>query len=235
MILFIRHGERADMVDNPTERKKVLLKFDPPLTEKGECQAKITGEQLRIQIEEFANQKQMKTYDLSINFMSSPFLRCIQTALILMKEIPNNSNLYIQDEIGELMYSHSFNQNVLMQLHLNTVQHPILTIDYIKGIQIRKEKLFNANLPQPKYPEEQNYCQLRVGKFFQELLTHMKQSSNKKNSIYICITHQGVVSLTLNIQNVKSPFLVGQCGLSSFILDDDGLLKNQFKGESLWS
>lgn len=36
MILFIRHGERADMVVNPNERKKVLLKFDPPLSEKGE-------------------------------------------------------------------------------------------------------------------------------------------------------------------------------------------------------
>ncbi|CAD8055006.1 unnamed protein product [Paramecium primaurelia] len=234
MLLFIRHGERADMVDNPDERKKVLLKFDPPLTEKGEYQARITGQQLRKELEEFTKQKQIAFQDLSINFISSPFLRCIQTAAILMKQIPNNSNLYIQDEIGELMYSHSFKQNILMQLHINTLQHPILTNDYIDGILITREKFIKTKLIQPIYPEEYDQCQLRVGKFLQELLTHMNSLQNKNNTIYICVTHQGVVSLTLKIQNVKSPYQVGHCGLSSFILEDNGLIKNYYKGESIW-
>ncbi|CAD8105179.1 unnamed protein product [Paramecium sonneborni] len=234
MILFVRHGERADMVANPYERKKVLLKFDPPLTEKGEYQAKVTGQKLRLQIEEFAKQKQIKIEDLKISFMSSPFLRCIQTAVIMMNELPNNSNLFIQNEIGELMYTHSFDQNILMQLHFNTFQHPILNNNYLNGIQIKKDKFINANLPQPIYPEDQDYCQKRVGLFLEQLFIEIKKQPNQQNTIFICITHQGIVSLTLKIQKVKNPSYVDYCGLSQFFLDQNGVIQNGIKGQSIW-
>ena len=35
MIFVIRHGERTDLVDDPEERKKIIIQDDPPLTTQG--------------------------------------------------------------------------------------------------------------------------------------------------------------------------------------------------------
>jgi broad specificity phosphatase PhoE len=43
MIVFIRHGERADQSKDPQERKLIETSFDPHLTKVGIEQAKESG------------------------------------------------------------------------------------------------------------------------------------------------------------------------------------------------
>ncbi|CAD8068662.1 unnamed protein product [Paramecium sonneborni] len=232
MIFFVRHGERADQTNDYEEKKKIKKSFDPHLTNKGDNQARMTGAHLKKVIEEYANEKQIQVKDLQINFMTSPFLRCIQTSINLMKEIPNNKKLYIQDEIGELMYTYDFSSNILDKLHLRTDQHPILTKEYQNDVQIIKERFIkNPNLPQPVFPENDNLCQKRI---MIELKSQMEKLPKKTNTINICVTHQGVVELSLLIENFQNHNWIDYCGVSQFILQDDGSVKIGIKGQSFW-
>ncbi|CAD8064622.1 unnamed protein product [Paramecium primaurelia] len=235
MIFFVRHGERADQTNDNGERKRIQKSFDPHLTNVGDKQARMTGAHLNKLIQEYANEKQIQVKDLQINFMTSPFLRCIQTSINLMREIPNNSKLYIQDEIGELMYTFDFSSNILDKLHLRTEQHPILTKEYQNGVQIIKERFIkNPNLPQPVFPENDNLCYNRIKAFMVELKSQMDKLPNKTNTINICVTHQGVVELSLMIEKVKNHNWIDYCGVSQFILEDHGNVKIGIKGQSFW-
>lgn len=43
MTFVVRHGERCDNSENPVERARVELEWDPPLTKIGIEQARLTG------------------------------------------------------------------------------------------------------------------------------------------------------------------------------------------------
>ncbi|CAD8165305.1 unnamed protein product [Paramecium octaurelia] len=235
MIFFVRHGERADQTNDIEERKRMQKSYDPHLTNKGDKQARMTGAHINKVIQEYANQKQIQLKDIQINFMTSPFLRCIQTSINLMREIPNNSKLYIQDEIGELMYTYDFSSNILDKLHIRTEQHPVITKEYQNGVQIIKERFIkNPNLPQPVFPENDNLCFKRIQAFMHELKTQMAKLPNKTNTINICVTHQGIVELSLVVENFHNHDWIDYCGVSSFTLEDNGSLKIGLKGQTFW-
>jgi len=73
MIFFLRHGERADCVDFD-ELSKIEISVDPHLTELGKLQARYSAYELRKMTEDHI--KENTKYFI----ISSPFLRCIQTA-----------------------------------------------------------------------------------------------------------------------------------------------------------
>lgn len=77
MMFFIRHGERAD--NCPKERYDVINHYDPHLTVVGREQSKKTGASLR---------KLLKLKKLTkVIILSSPFLRCLQTAQEIANEL----------------------------------------------------------------------------------------------------------------------------------------------------
>ena len=67
MILVIRHGERTDLVEDPEERKKIIIQDDPPLTAHGHVQAANCGKRVAT----------LLAADKPTILYSSPWIRCI--------------------------------------------------------------------------------------------------------------------------------------------------------------
>lgn len=106
MIILIRHGERADSVTS--EHSKVLCEYDPPLSSLGELQSELTA-------------KCLKLLEKEIIIVSSPFLRCLQTANIIKSQIPNafKNTIYIEETISEILHPAWFDENVIEKLEVN--------------------------------------------------------------------------------------------------------------------
>lgn len=106
MIILIRHGERADSVTS--EHFKVVCEYDPPLSSLGELQCVLTG-------------KYLKSFEKEIIIVSSPFLRCLQTANIIKSHLPNifNDSIYIEENASEILHPAWFDENVIEKLEVN--------------------------------------------------------------------------------------------------------------------
>jgi broad specificity phosphatase PhoE len=106
MIFLIRHGERADAVTS--EHSKVLLEYDPPLSSLGELQSVMTADYLN-------------SLEKEIIIVSSPFLRCLQTAKIIKSKLSKvyNNCIYIEESLGEILHPAWFDENVIEKLEIN--------------------------------------------------------------------------------------------------------------------
>ena len=75
---MIRHSERADLAGEE-EKELIENEVDPHMTKAGAEMAKKTGQHLKQYL--YENQFEMAVIE------SSPWLRCLQTASIIAKEI----------------------------------------------------------------------------------------------------------------------------------------------------
>lgn len=76
-MIFIRHGERADLA--PEKGVEYDVRCDPPLTPLGVTQVEETGIYLKRYIEE-------NKFD-EVVIECSPFIRTVQTAAIIAKAV----------------------------------------------------------------------------------------------------------------------------------------------------
>lgn len=75
-VWIVRHGERIDKVDKSWMDNNVNKCHDPPLTDKGKWQAKLSGRNIR------------RREPNEIKYIyTSPFTRCVETSLSMLKEI----------------------------------------------------------------------------------------------------------------------------------------------------
>ena len=86
MIYVMRHSERCDLVWNAAERSKIEYKYDAPITSHGHEIAYKTGLFFKDQMECLKNQK-IGSKDFKFCIVSSPFYRCLQTAIQVCKGI----------------------------------------------------------------------------------------------------------------------------------------------------
>ena len=119
MLYIVRHGERADLNGTEEDKKNIRLKFDPNLTENGKLQAQTTGKFIDLNLESTYSKKGIK-YNVII--ISSPFLRCLQTAANIAKNLKNvqQKTIFIEDKIGEIMSSRWFEYNVNPDLYIRS-------------------------------------------------------------------------------------------------------------------
>ena len=79
LLCFIRHGERTDKTEDLDERERIVNKWDPPLTKIGVSMAHLCGRSLRLKLEKLGYEK--------VIIEVSPFLRCMETAAAIAKEL----------------------------------------------------------------------------------------------------------------------------------------------------
>ena len=89
---LIRHGERIDKIDKSWVNNNINECHDPFLTKKGKWQAKMSGKNIR------------RREDKPIQYIyTSPFTRCVETSIEMLKEIrkkSENKNCLIRIELG---------------------------------------------------------------------------------------------------------------------------------------
>jgi len=81
-IIIVRHGERVDSVDN-SWITRAARKFDPELTPIGHQQAAATGRLLRRHLD----LDNKRADEVHLEVFSSPFIRCMQTAAGIVREL----------------------------------------------------------------------------------------------------------------------------------------------------
>lgn len=98
-IFFLRHGARLDQF-NPEWHLTSPTPYDPPLTTKGISQARQTGLAIQNSLPASSSKR--------IILHTSPFLRCIQTALTLASAIDAKIMLRIDAWLGEWLTTDYF-------------------------------------------------------------------------------------------------------------------------------
>ena len=81
MIVIVRHGARED--DVPNRKRKSEVSYDPALSGLGEEQSRITGQYIA---ETFLSHH-IHYNSKNITIISSPFLRTLQTAVIIANKL----------------------------------------------------------------------------------------------------------------------------------------------------
>ena len=94
MIAIVRHGERED--DSTNKKRRSAIGYDPSLSEIGEQQARLTG---RYILEKYLLKENSHMRD-NLKIISSPFLRTLQTAAIIAREV-NCQRIDVWDPICE--------------------------------------------------------------------------------------------------------------------------------------
>lgn len=103
--VVLRHGERADYA--PTFRP-TLVEGDPPLTETGLIQAEIAADEIIKQI------PSCESYCV----ISSPFLRCIETASKVAKRL--GVPVVVEEGFAEIMRPQYFGRDILERVVYKT-------------------------------------------------------------------------------------------------------------------
>jgi len=97
-VFILRHGMRADK--DPLYSKPYLKKFDPPLTDLGRKQCRGSAKHIKTFIPEKA---EVKVY-------SSPFLRCLESAAEVCREV-GCSEITMDSRLSEILATYYFRSN----------------------------------------------------------------------------------------------------------------------------
>ena len=194
MLYAVRHSERIDL-ESPelfVEHKKRFEAADTTLTPRGHVIASETGTLLKDQISS-------QYPDKKIIMISSPYIRCIQTAVKIMKEIPNemlhSNTLQVEDGFQELY--NSLTAGLAEDTPQKLVYKKILEGDtelkkeFLGEFGHENNTLLDYTLPHPYAPKWEERFQTAVLRFAQRLeeLTGLYSKPEYQNVIFVVVCH----------------------------------------------
>lgn len=209
MIYVVRHGERGDDAIDPTEKEKMIAEYDPHLTKLGFLQAQAAGKEILRFTDDFTAKANLKTKDLKYIVVSSPFLRCIQTAANIVNSIGldkiYNGKIYLESGASEIMSKKWFKETINEDLLIKKLNKEELTTmigaEYTWGLGPEKV------IVQPQYPEDfQQFCD-RFETFYNAVKDWFLETFPSEEYALIIVTHgygvQCVVELNTEFDLTK--------------------------------
>lgn len=150
-LIVYRHGERSD---EAPESRKIDFECisDAPLTSVGHQQAEIAARSIHELIPE----------NLSIHLVTSPLIRCVQTACKLAKLL--KSPIFLEEGFGECYCQHHFPIDPFENLHLRI--RPDMFEHTIEGVKI----IENSHIVRPCNPENPIQLRERCEKMIEEYI-----------------------------------------------------------------
>lgn len=212
MIFVVRHAERSDQAYDRTGLN-IELKHDPPITELGKLQARKAGTTIQSLVQEGQEKGQIKSSNPQYVIVSSPFLRCLQTAYHLAEtfgaDAVYENTIFYEDGICEFLGENIFTETVLENLFIR--QKSDEEIQKYVPYKIREgfiqEKQHTVS---PKYPENAPRGYDRMHECYTKLLEHFMEKLNPNvDKVLIIVTHAFGVSSVLSIHN---PFWFNDTG-----------------------
>mmetsp|Transcript_16247 Transcript_16247/g.29563 ORF Transcript_16247/g.29563 Transcript_16247/m.29563 type:complete len:226 (-) Transcript_16247:77-754(-) len=177
-IFVLRHAERADSL--PTEqRPEYSISFDPPLTDDGIRQAEVAAKHILDSMPQ----------STSVHLVSSPFLRCIQTALPLAKAL--NLPIIVDEVFGEYITQSEFEQDPFD--HLSYKADPNFA-DLVDGVKIIESR----HILRPMHPENFTRAEARIKIGLDYYLPRVRQE------VLIIVSHLFVVDTITVLMGGKS-------------------------------
>ena len=122
-VIFIRHGERADLA--PEKDVQYDVKCDPPLTPLGVTQVEETGHFLKRYVEQHGFEE--------VIIECSPFIRTVQTAAIIAKAI-GKSKVRVQYKYHEWLHPAFYDNNPMEDLYLRNRSKEEIKKVFMQGV-----------------------------------------------------------------------------------------------------
>jgi len=203
MIFILRHGERAD---DSGYNKEIELEHDPHLTKYGKEQSIAAGRAVRKYIQESYDQGLLKIKNPKIILVSSPYLRCIETACGLKSAFEDdqiyNKTIYLDDGISEFLGEVFFDFDALKKLHVRTKT----PLQFEKYINYKVQEGFighQIHSRVPVFPEIHKDFFARAASAYKTLVDHFLNVVNKdRDKVLILITHGFVMKVVLGVNGI---------------------------------
>ncbi|CAK8985651.1 Uncharacterized phosphoglycerate mutase family protein R708 [Durusdinium trenchii] len=194
MLVVMRHSERLDFADedawfqHPDSRS---FPTDSPLTERGKSLAKVQGRMLAEMCENTGT-----PIDVII---TSPFVRCVQTAIAVREVLPNRRGdkvpLLIDVEVSEVgIYKKpsGISDPALLRSHLEFCSRrrtfaQVAAIPDLTGVELLNADAF-VGIP-PPFPEKRRAAHVRGLYRFSEWMERGRQAQLN----FLIVTHQDLV------------------------------------------
>ncbi|KAL4499769.1 hypothetical protein ABPG72_017309 [Tetrahymena utriculariae] len=223
MIFVLRHAERADNSPYQDDQKDVKLEFDPHLTDLGVLQSQFCAQSVK---------KILETHNPNVKrvvYVSSPFLRCIQTVQYVHLYLGLNAiedKLYVQTHIGEMLRSSWFEEDINKKLIQKTDQNLSKQI----GLKIEEPFVQDDRLIQQVYPEN------KLGDFYDRfkrayeiIVQKFLNTYNTEETVLIIVTHGFGVQAILDQFNCFSlSDMVDYCSINAFDYRQDSLPNKEY-------
>ncbi|KAL4476078.1 hypothetical protein ABPG74_009811 [Tetrahymena malaccensis] len=211
MIFVLRHAERADNSPYQDDQKDVKLDFDPHLTDLGALQSQFCAQSIK---------KILETYNPNVKrvvYVSSPFLRCIQTVQYVNQYLGLNAiedKMYVQTQIGEMLRSSWFQEDINKKLTQKT--DPNLSQQI--GLKIEEPFVQDERLIQQVYPEDKlGDFQDRFKVAYEVIAEKFLNTYNTEETVLILVTHGFGVQIVLDKFNCfRFSDMVDYCSINAF-------------------
>jgi broad specificity phosphatase PhoE len=203
MIFVLRHGERAD--DNGP-RDDIEKSFDPHLTDHGKEQAGVSGLALSKLIDQAIADGLIKNPNPEIVIVSSPYLRCLETAAGLLPGLQkyklSNKTIYADDGIAEFQGEVFFDSAHMHDLHYRS-KSEVKELKKLHGIKIKNGFLGkNQHSIVPIFPEIHKEFFERAKTAFWTIFDHYQSVLNQnQDKVLILITHGFMTRAILGYNN----------------------------------
>mmetsp|Transcript_20270 Transcript_20270/g.67628 ORF Transcript_20270/g.67628 Transcript_20270/m.67628 type:complete len:589 (-) Transcript_20270:662-2428(-) len=180
MVWVMRHGMRLDDQD-PTWKLSASRPYDPPICEHGREQCKLAGMSFKS--------SRSQVGDISF-VLSSPFLRCVQTAAEVAS-ILGISRIFIENDICEVL-----------ELRNVSVQPKCLKMDQLVKVEpmLAHHEIIPSSVKMPSWPENLHEARVRFRNAFDRI-------AKSYDGNVLIVTHGDTVaefiSMTSKIQTDK--------------------------------
>ncbi|CDW81880.1 UNKNOWN [Stylonychia lemnae] len=216
-IYLIRHGERADQVEN--NNKLIEFDHDTPLTDNGFIQAQKTGLYLRSIIAK--EQEENRPFD-QIIIESSPFLRCLQTAQGIASQI-DICDIKVNLGYREWLSQQLFEYNPMGHLFIDQKSKAELSNEF-KGLNIIIPEDYLADKDRAivlmKFPEAMSQARERCIDQTEILIEQYRQDTEQR-IMHIIISHGPLVQEFGLYNGGKNNWYL-YCQVSAIELCNDG-------------
>jgi broad specificity phosphatase PhoE len=182
LIGVVRHSERADATwcakDSWYHAENNLgCSVDPPLSDHGLEEAEAIGHVVHDWVRE--------REDYMCNIISSPYLRCVQTAVKICKELGSTSRIIIDYSLGEVR-----SPDILGAAGKEETTRPLQ--DILSYCKLHGVYCSDATIgTMPAWPESLRSAKKRFARCF---LEHLHSEQN-----FICVSHAECVQATLTL------------------------------------
>ena len=189
MFFVVRHGERADFSFDPKEKSKIMKEHDPPLTNYGLKQALITGSYIKTSL------NSINCSSKTPIIITSPFLRCIETAINISKGFNSiyKNSIFIEDSIGEYLQRTWFAYNVYDDLTIKEETKKECEFQFLDGFLEKNE----SRKIKPEYPEDFLPFFKRIQKAFLMISEKFFREFDENDYFLVIVTHGYAVQVVL--------------------------------------
>jgi broad specificity phosphatase PhoE len=183
-VFVLRHGERSDRV-HPRYVRPYEVPFDPSLTELGLLQAERSAQFIQ----------HISPKNVSVHIVSSPFLRCLETAGKLAHVF--NAPIHIEEGFGEFLCDFDFGANPFDSLWYKSYDLESLS-EHLNGAKV----IVNSHVLRPTFPETHTTLAPRVRQAFDAYFPKLD------SEVIIFVTHLFI------LENLTSIFLSKEIEMS---------------------